>query len=231
MRWIAWLLTGTTCLAGHGGLLPEIEIATSQRELVIHAVPRDDDDAGGRQTFLVGTVADVAAEEDRQPQRTKLFESCTLHVDSVFGYLKEVAGIQTAVLKASYEQSPYALIEENWGKLWHFKKGQRLVVILHLDRGALCFDTEELIVLSERTAALPDTLRRTTLLPEDFTDDDLEMLKVASPCLHQRILAETAVERAIRAAESRRRRDMMMKAAGICALVVLGALVIRKMRK
>ncbi len=231
MRWIAWLLTGTTCLAGHGGPLPEIQIGSSQRELVVHSVPRDDDDGGNRQTFLVGTVTEVAAEEDRQPQRTRLSESCILHVDSAFGYLKEVVGIQTAVLKASYEQSPYALIEENWGKLWHFKKGQKLIVILHLDRGAPCFDAEELMVLNERTSSLPDILRRTALLPEEFTDADLEVLKVASPYLHQRVLAETAVEREKAAEESRRRRDLMTKAVVICVLVVLVAWGIRKMRR
>jgi len=231
MRWIAWLFTGTTCLAGYGGPLPEIQIGTSPKELAVHAVPRDLDDGGNAQTFLVGTVTEVAAEEDRQPQQTRLSESCTLHVDSAFGYLKEVTGIQTAVLKASYEQSPYALIEEDWGKLWHFKKGQKLIVILHLDRGVPYFDAEELMVLNERMATLPDILRRTALLPEEFTDDDLEVLKQASPFLHQQVLAETAVERAMYAEESRRRRDTMMAAAGICALVVLGAWVIRKMWK
>ena len=231
MRWIAWLLTSTTCLAGHAGPLPEIQIGSSEREMVVHAVPRDDADGGNSQTFLVGTVTEVAAEEDRQPQRTKLSESCTLHVDSAFGYLKEVTGIQTAVLKASYEQSPYALIEENWGKLWHFKKGQRLVLILHLDRGAPCFDAEELMVLDEHTATLPDIMRRTALMPEEFTDDDLEVLKQASPFLHRQVLAATAVEREMHAEESRRRRELIMKIAGVCSLGVLGAWVIRKMRK
>jgi hypothetical protein len=231
MKWIAWLLTSTMCLAGHGGPLPEIQIGTSQKELAVHAVPTFQDDGCNHQTFLVGTVTEVAAEEDRQPQRTRLSESCILHVDSAFGYLKEVTGIQTAVLKASYEQSPYALIEENWGKLWHFKKGQKLIVILHLDRGEPCCEVEELMVLNERTETLPDILRRTALLPEEFTDDDLEVLKHASPYLHQQVLAEAAVEREMHAEESRLRRDTMMKAAGICALVVLVAWVIRKMRR
>jgi len=230
MRWIAWLLTGTTCLAGYGGPLPEIVLGTSQQEMVVHGSPRPPE-GGMSQTFLVGTVTEVSAEEDRQPQRIKLSESCTLRVESAYGYLSQVTGIRTAVLKASYEQSPYALIEEDWGKLWHFKKGQRLIVILHLSKGEPCFDSEELMALNENTASLPGILRRTALSPYEFTDDELEVLKQASPFLCQQILAETAAEREMYAKESRGRRDAMKKAAGILALVVLGAWGIRRMRK
>lgn len=230
MQWLAWLFTGTTCLAGYGGPLPEIEIGTSQRDLVVHGAPRFPDD-GTPRAFLVGTVTEVSAEEDRQPQRIKLSESCTLHVESAYGYLDQVSGIQTAVLKASYEQSPYALIEEDWGKLWHFKKGQKLVVILHLSEGEPCFDAEELMVLNEHTASLPGILRRTALFPYEFTDDELELLKLASPFLYQQVLAQTAAEREMHAEESRRRRDAMKKAAGILALIVAGILFIRKKRK
>ncbi len=230
MRWLAWLFIGTTCLAAPAGPLPEIAVGTNGQERVIQGPPKDPDDATP-QTFIVGTVTDVAAEEDRQPQQIRLFESCTLHVESAYGCLPQVAGIQTAVLKASYEQSPYAPIEEDWGRLWHFKKGQKLLVILHLGEGELCFELEELIVLDERIASLPDILRRTALLPSEFTDEDLEILKQASPFLHQQFLAETADERRVHAEELRRRRDAMMKAAGICALVILGIFVIRKIRK
>ena len=231
MRWIAWLFTGTTCLPGYGGPLPEIEIGTSQRELVIHAVPRDQVDEVDQQTFLVGTVTEVSAEEDRQPQQTRLAESCTLHVESAYGYLPQVTGINTAVLKASYEQSPYVPIDEDWGKLWHFKKGQRLLVILHLVEREPCFDAKELMVLDEPTASLPDILRRTAVLAYEFTDADLEVLKQASTNLHQRFLAETAVEREMFAEESRRRRGTMSTAAGICVMIALGTWGIRKMWK
>ncbi|MCX6849707.1 MAG: hypothetical protein NTY98_12370 [Verrucomicrobia bacterium] len=230
MRWLAWLFTGTTCLAGYGGPLPEIAVGTGGPELVIQSAPRLPE-KGASQTFLVGTVTEVAAEEDRQPQQTRLSESCTLQVDSAYGYLEQVVGIQTAVLKADYEQSPYVPIDEDWGKLWHFKKGQRLLVILHLDRGKPCFDAEELMVLDERTALLPEFLRRTAMIPEEFTDDDLEVLKLASPLLYQRVFAESAGERAMRAEGARRRREVMMAVVGVCVLVVLGAWGIRKRRK
>jgi hypothetical protein len=230
MRWLAWLFTGTTCLAGYGGPLPEIKVGTSLREMVIQGAPRLPE-GGMTRTFLIGTVTEVAAEEDRQPQETRLSESCTLQVESAYGYLEQIVGIKTAVLKASYEQSPYVPIDEDWGKLWHFKKGQKLLVIFHLAEGKPCFDMEELMVLNERTAALPDILRRTALLPQEFTDADLEVLKKASPNLHQRYLAETAEERAMHAYESMRRREAMKKIAGICALVVLGVVVICKLRK
>lgn len=226
--WLAWLLTGTMCLAGHGGPLPEIAVRTSGRELVIQSVPGLSE-KGVSQTFFIGIVTEVAAEEDRQPQQTRLSESCTLHVDSAYGYLEQVVGIQTAVLKADYEQSPYVPIDEDWGRLWHFKKGQRLIVILHLDHGVPCFAVEELMVLNERTAALPEILRRTGLLPEEFTDEDLEVLKVASPLLHRRVFAESAGERVMRAAEARRRREVMLAVVGVC-VVVLAFWGIRRMR-
>lgn len=230
LRWLAWLITGTTCLAGYGAPLPENAVGTGGRELVIQSAPRLPE-KGASQAFLVGTVAEVAAEEDRQPQQTRLSESCTLRVDSAYGYLDQIAGIQTAVLKADYEQSPYVPIDEDWGKLWHFKKGQRLIVILHRSEGAPCFDVEELMVLDERTASLPEILRRTALQAEEFTDEDLEVLRVASPALHRRLFAEGAGARAIRAVEARRRQYWMMAAAGISALVGLGAWGIRKGRR
>lgn len=230
MRWIAWLFTGTTCLAGYGGPLPEISVGTGGRELVIQSAPRLPEN-GASQTFLVGTVTEVAAEEDRQPQQTRLSESCMLHVDSAYGYLDQIVGVQTAVLKADYEQSPYVPIDEDWGKLWHFKKGQRLVVILHRSEEGACFDVEELMLLNERTASLPEILRRTAMLPEEFADEDLEVLSVASPKLHRRVFAESAGERAMRAEGARRRREVIMAAVGICVLVALAAWGIRKRRK
>lgn len=230
MRWLVWLFTGTTCLAGYGGPLPEIAVGTGGRELVIQSAPRLPEN-GASQTFLVGTVTEVAAEEDRQPQQTRLSESCTLHIDSAYGYLDQIAGVQTAVLKADYEQSPYVPIDEDWGKLWHFKKGQRLLVILHRSEGALLFDVQELMVLHERTAALPEILRRTAMLPEEFTDEDLEVLRVASPLLHRRVFAESAGVRAMRAEGARRWREVITAAVGVCVLVVLGAWGIRKRQR
>jgi hypothetical protein len=235
MRWVAaWLLTSTACLAGYAGPMPEIKVGTSQREMVIQGPPRLPE-GGMARTFLVGTVMDVAAEVKTLPQQLELTESCTLHIDAAFGEasdgLKQVVGIKTAVLKAGYEQSPYVPAGDDWGKLWHFKQGQRLLVILHLSEGEPCFDAEELMVLDERTAALPDILRRTALLPEEFTDAELEVLRLASPYLHQQFLAETAEERALRAQKSRRRRNAMMILAGISALAVLGVFVLRKLLK
>jgi hypothetical protein len=231
MRWLIWLCISTSCLAVSSGPLPEIKVGTSQRVLEVHAVPRGLDKGTNQPTFLVGTITDVAAEEDRQPQQTGLSETCTLHVESAFGYMDQVVDIQTAVLKASYEQSPYVPIDENWGKLWHFKKGQKLLVILHLHEGKPSFDLEELMVLNEHTASLPDILRRTALQLQAFTDADLEVLKLASPFLHQQILEHTVPAREAHAYESMQQSQPMKNLAIICALVVLGVVVIWKLHK
>jgi hypothetical protein len=230
MRWLAWLFTGTTCLAGYGGPLPEIKVGTSHQEMVIHGPPRLAE-GGMCQTFLVGTVTEISAEEDRQPQRIKLSESCTLHVESAYGYLSQVAGIQTAVLKASYEQSPYVPVEEDWGKLWHFKKGQKLIVMLHLCEGEPCFDADALMVLNQHTASLPDILRRTALLPEEFTDEEVEVLKQASPFLHEQFLSRIIGDRTKSGELARLRRESQIAIAGFAALVVLGIFIIRKVLK
>ena len=229
-RWLAWLFTGTTCLAGQGVPLPEIAVGSSGRERIIQSAPRLPE-KGAPPAFLVGTVMEVAAEEDRQPQQTRLSESCTLQVESAYGHLEEVGGIQTAVLKADYEQSPYVPIDEDWGRLWHFKKGQRVIVILHRSDGEPCFDGEELMLLNERTASLSEILRRTALLSQEFTEDDLEVLKEASPSWHRRFFAESAGARAARAEEARRRREVMLAAVGVCVLVVLGGWGVRRMRR
>ena len=230
MRWLAWLFAGTTCLAGHGSPLPEIAVGSSGRERIIQSAPRLPD-KGAPPAFLVGTVTEVAAEEDRQPQQTRLSESCTLRVESAYGHLEEVVGIQTAVLKADYEQSPYVPIDEDWGRLWHFKKGQRVLVILHRSDGEPCYDGEELMLLNERTASLPEILRRTGMLPEEFTDEDLEVLKEASPSWHRRVFAAGAAARAARAEEARRWRAVMLAAAGIGLLIGLGAWGMRQRRR
>lgn len=237
MRWLAaWLLTCTTCLAGYAGPMPEIKAGTGQREMVIHGPPRLPEAGMGR-VFLVGTVMDVAAEVKTLPQQLELTESCTLQVESAFGVtygdLNQVSGIKTAVLKAGYEQSPYVPAGDDWGALWHFKKGQRLLVLLHRsdsDR-ELCFDPEELMVLDERTAALPEILRRTALQEEAFTDEDVEVLKRAAPLLHQRVLAEIIGDRTTWAEEARLQSESLRTVAGYAALVLLGILTIRKLLK
>ena len=115
--------------------------------------------------------------------------------------------------------------------MWHFKKGQKLLVILHLGEGKPSFDIEELMVLDERTASLPDILRRTALQPQAFTDADLEVLKLANPFLRQQVLEHTVLEREAHAHESMQHSQSMKNLAIICALAVLGVVVIWKMRK
>ena len=69
------------------------------------------------------------------------------------------------------------------------------------------------------------------MLPQEFTDADLEVLKLASPFIRQQILEHTVLEREAHAYESMQRSQSMKNLAIICALVVLGVVVIWKLRK
>lgn len=227
MRWLAWLFLCTPCMAGYGGPLPEMPVGTREQTVVIQGPPREPD-GGSAQTFLVGVVVEVSAEVDRKPQRIQLSESCVLKVESAFGYLNEIAGVKTAQLQESHEQSPYEPVQEDWGRLWHYKKGQRLLVILHRSERELCFVPEELVLLDERVAALPQILHRTALLPEEFADADLAVLQQASPFLHRRFLSCLSGDRATSSELARLRRESLLAMAGYAALVVLGILTICK---
>ncbi|WP_395743105.1 hypothetical protein [Prosthecobacter sp.] len=230
MRWPAFLLLCTTaCTAGYGGPLPEIAVGTSQREVVIQGPPRVPEGELFR-AFLVGTVMEVAAEVDPQPQATHLSESCRLQVESAFGTLPELDGVKTALLKAGYEQSPYAPLDDDWGRLWHFKKGQRLVLLLRLSEKEPCFDPEELMVLNERTAALPDILRRLALTPDEVTEADLALLRQASPLISQRFLAVTGDPAAF-AELTRLRRHALWIIAGFVTLGLLSVWIVRKAQR
>jgi hypothetical protein len=152
-------------------------------------------------------------------------------VESAYGYLPQIAGIQTAVLRASYEQSPYALIEEDWGKLWHFKKGQRILVVLHLSEKELCFDPHELVILDGATAKLPDVLRRTEPGSSRFVASDLKVLNAAGPQFHHRAVRVAQ----ILARMNDEKAALLNQLVGVCvvlaALALLGADHCRRLQK
>lgn len=228
MRWLALLLTSTTCFAGYGGPLPEIKVGTSHREMVIHGATWYSGSLSDSRAFLVGTVTDVTAEVQTKPQQTWLAESCTLRVQAAFGHLQQLAGIEFAKLQAGYENSPYVPIDEDWGKLRHLKQGQQVLVLLHLHEGEPCFGVETLMVLHEDIHLLPDILRRTALLSTEFTTDDLMVLQRASPFLYKQALAETTLEREMYAEESKLRRESLKLLTGMAGLGALGVFVIYK---
>jgi hypothetical protein len=235
MRWLVFLLMSPTCFAGYGGPLPEIKIGTSAREIVIAETPWYSGQFSTSRAFLVGTVMNVAAEVQTKPQQIWLSESCTVRVDSAFGYLNEIEGVEIAKLQSGSEHSPYVPVDDDWGQLRHLKKGQKILVLLHQYEEELCFGSKALVVLNDETSELPEMLRRTAFDSMEFTDKELMTLKTAWPFLHDQILEESAPERNMYAEESRLRRQTVNILAGwvgLSALVVfVGCRLLRKLRK
>ena len=235
MRWIAFFLMSPTCFAGYGGPLPEIKIGTSHREIVIAETPWYPGQFYISKAFLMGTVMDVSAEVQTKPQQVWLSESCTVRVDSAFGYLDEIEGVEIAKLQSGSEHSPYVPVDDDWGQLRHLKKGQKILVLLHQYEDGLCFGSKALVVLNDKTGALPEMLRRTAFDSMEFTNEELMTMKSAWPFLHGQVLEETAAERKMFEEESRLRRqtvNILAGWAGLSALVVfVGCRLLRKLRK
>ena len=225
MRWIAFLLVSTACLAAYSGPLPEIKVGSSHREILIDETPWYAGQFSSLKAFLVGTVMDVSAEVQTKPQQIWLSESCTVRVDSAFGYLKQIEGVEIAKLQSGSEHSPYVPVDEDWGHLRHLKKGQKILVVLNPYQEAICFGSETLIVLNDETSVLPEMLRRTAFDSMAFTDEELLSLKTIWPFLHDQVLKESAPEREMYAEESRRRQQAMTIIAGWTGLTALIVLV------
>ncbi len=225
MRWIAFLLISPACLAAYSDPLPEIKAGTIHREIVIAETPWYEGQLSTSQAFLVGTVMDVSAEVQTKPQQIWLSESCAVRVDSAFGYLKQIEGVEIAKLQSGTEHSPYVPVDDAWGHLRHLKRGQKILVLLHPYEETVCFGSEALIVLNDETSVLPEMLRRTAFDSMAFTDDELLSLKTIWPFLHDQVLKESAPEREMYAEESRRRHQAMTSIAGWTGLTVLVVLV------
>jgi len=225
MRLIAFLLISPVCLAAYSDPLPEIKVGTSHREILIAEMPWYSGQLSASQAFLVGTVMDVSAEVQTKPQQTWLSESCTVRVDSAFGYLKQIEGVEIAKLQSGSEHSPYVPVDDDWGHLRHLKKGQKILVLLHPYEEAICFGSDTLVLLNDETSVLPEMLRRTAFDSMAFTEEELLSLKTSWPFLHDQVLKESAPEREMYAEESRHRHQTTTIIAGWTGLTALVALV------
>lgn len=226
MRWPAFFLLSSACLAGYSGPLPEIKAGTRQRELVIAETTWHAGQFSTSQAFLVGTVTAVAADVQTKPQQVWLSESCTVRVEAAFGHLPQIAGVGMVKLQSGTEHSPYVPVPEDWGRLRHLQQGQKILVLLHEYEDEPCFGSAALVMLNDSTSALADLLRRTGFDAIQFTDEELLALRAAAPLLHEQILAESATERAMYAQESRQRRQSLVELASMAGVIVLGVVLI-----
>lgn len=191
MRWLLLMFTGVAAL---GAPLPEIKTGSHPQPIEIWETPCYSGSVPTSAAFLVGEAGETASEVQTTPQQTLMSETCDVRVESAFGQLEQIQGIQVARLKSSQEGSPYVPVDPAWGRIRHLKKGQKILLLLH-DHEGPSFGHEALIVLTDGTKHLPDILRRTGFIPSKFTHADLQVLKLASPLLHDQVLQEGASER------------------------------------
>lgn len=197
MRWpMLLLITATASMAATVAPLPEIETGTHPQPIEIWENSSHPSLISGSAAFLVGEVDEVSSEVQTTPQQTLMSETCDVHVESAFGHLAQIQGIKMARLKASQEGSPYVPVDPEWGHLRHLTKGQKILVLLHDDKGP-SFGSEALIKLTDATRKLPAILRRTAFTPSEFTDQDLKVVQAASLPLHDRLAEERTIWREV----------------------------------
>jgi hypothetical protein len=69
----------------------------------------------------------------------------------------------------------------------HLQPGQKVLVLIHRYEKDVAVGSDALLVLTESTQALPESLQRTQFDPAKFTDADLALWKAASPRLHEHL--------------------------------------------
>lgn len=190
MRRLLLLLTGTAAMSAAGAPPTDIRTGAQPQARVIAETCWYSGFIATSAAFLVGEVQDVSSDVHTTPRQTWLSESCELRVQSAWGDLDQIQGIALAKLTSGHESSPYEPVDPAWGRLRHMKKGQKLLILLHEYEGDPCFGSEALIELTESVRTLPEIFRRTALQPALFTGEDLEVVKMASPFLHEHLVAE-----------------------------------------
>ncbi|MGV3659823.1 MAG: hypothetical protein ACO1TE_06555 [Prosthecobacter sp.] len=219
------LLMGTACMAAP---LPEIRTGTRGQAIEIPETYWYSGFVDASAAFLVGEVGEVSSDVRTTPQQTWLSESCEVRVESAFGQLAHIEGIKQATLTSGHPNSPYEPVDPKWGRLRHLKKGQKILLLLHEYEGGPCFGSEALIELTEATRTLPEILRRTALLPEQFTDEDLEVLKAAAPGLHAQLHEKRALWQEFMEEEAQKRRPALGFIIGGLAAIALLAFAAHK---
>ncbi|MFC5455021.1 hypothetical protein [Prosthecobacter fluviatilis] len=186
MRWWLLLLGVTTCCPAQP--LPVIPLGTTPREVEVYDDSRRQAFLTSASAMVTGVVISSSSEVHQSPTEILLEETCLLQIETMNGTLSGLAGATTLRLGTSYEHDKYLQLEPDWGTYRLLSKGQKVVALLNEEEGQPEIRRQGLVVLNEKTRALPDILRRTGLDASCFTAADLAILKEASPLFHEEVV-------------------------------------------
>ncbi|WP_461783118.1 hypothetical protein [Prosthecobacter sp.] len=147
------------------------------------------------ETALVGEVVKVDSQVEQSPSQVLPKESCVIRIDAIIGFSPELQGATTAKLVANHLHDTYQQLEPDWGVYRHLQPGQKVLALIHRYEKDVAVGSDALLVLTESTQALPESLRRTQFDPAKFTDADLALWKAAWPRLHQDLAGHVAYAR------------------------------------
>ncbi|HBJ84147.1 MAG TPA: hypothetical protein DDZ88_09825 [Verrucomicrobiales bacterium] len=174
MRWLIWLM-----------LWAGVSMTTAAKEVSIPCTTWYEGHLTSCEAALVGEVIKVDSHVEQSPSQVLPKESCLIRVDEIIGSSPELQGATTAKLVANHIHDTYQQLEPDWGVYRHLQPGQTVLVLIHRYEKDVAVGSDALLVLTESTQALPESLRRTHFDPAKFTDADLALWKVANPRLHE----------------------------------------------
>ncbi|MBN8417295.1 MAG: hypothetical protein J0L73_00110 [Verrucomicrobia bacterium] len=219
MQWWFLLLGVTTCCLAQPR--PGIPLGTSPKEMDVYDDSRRQAFLTSASAMVTGVVISSSSEVHQSPTEILLEETCLLQIETMSGTLSGLAGATTLRLGASYEHDKYLQLEPDWGTYRLLSKGQRVVLLLNDEEGQPEIRRHGLIVLSEKTQALPDILRRTGLNASRFTAADLALLNEASPLFHDEVVTVAGAMADIRGDEA----AFLNKLVGVCVAAFFGIIL------
>ena len=180
---------------------------------------------------LVGEVVKVDSHVEQSPSQVLPKESCLIRVDEIIGSSPELQGATTAKLVANHIHDTYQQLEPDWGVYRHLQPGQKVLVLIHRYEKDVVIGSDALLVLTESTQALPESLRRTQFDPAKFTDADLALWKTAWPRLHQDLAGHVASAREQEALGDMTTLEWLALPSAALALGLLTVWIVRKARR
>ncbi len=183
------------------------------------------------ETALVGEVVKVDSHVEVSPAQVLPKESCLIRVDEIIGTSPELQGAKTAKLVANHIHDTYQQLEPDWGVYRHLQPGQKVLVLIHRYEKDVAVGSDALLVLTESTQALPESLRRTEFDPAKFTDADLALWKVANPRLHEHLAGIVTYVREQQTLGDVTPLEWLALAGVVLALGLMTVWIVRKARR